>query len=184
MDFKQQFIYQIDYQHWANDALFNALDRLDNEARTSPQKLYSGSIHNSVDHLLFFYAKWFARLRGEHQTGGYVGMLHPDWRELKNAMRHEIREMQRWLERQPQDFFDERLFFKRTSNRQENSLWVRDALTHVFTFASIERGQISAVAAALGAPFPDMSYYSYRQEMGDHLQNMRKSETAAAAHGS
>ena len=29
MDFKQQFIYQIDYQHWANDALFNALDRLD-----------------------------------------------------------------------------------------------------------------------------------------------------------
>ena len=30
MDFKQQFIYQIDYQHWANYALFNALDRLDN----------------------------------------------------------------------------------------------------------------------------------------------------------
>jgi hypothetical protein len=92
-------------------------------------------------------------------------------------MRHEIREMQRWLERQPQDFFDERLFFKRTSNRQENSIWVRDALTHVFTFATLERGKISAVAATLGAPFPDMSYYSYRQEMGDHLQHMRQSET-------
>lgn len=180
MDFKQQFIYQIDYQHWANDALFNALDRLDGAARTSPQKLYCGSIHNSLDHLLFFYDKWFARLKGEHQGSGYTGTVHGDWKELKNAMRREIRDMQRWLERQPQDFFDERLFFKRTSNREESSLWVRDALTHLFTFAAVERGQISAVGAALGAPFPDLSYYSYRQEMGDHLQNLRKAETTPA----
>lgn len=183
MDFKQQFIYQIDYQHWANDALFNALDRLSPEARNTPQKLYFGNIHDSIDHLLFFYKKWFARLRGEHQTMGYTGTVHADWRELKHNMRREIREMQRWMERQPQDFFDERLFFKRTSNRQESSIWVRDALTHIFTFASTERGQISAAAAALGAPFPDMSYYSYRQEMGDHLQNMRKVDTSAIANG-
>jgi uncharacterized damage-inducible protein DinB len=177
MDFKQQFIYQIDYQHWANDALFNALDRLNDEARTSPQQLYCGNIHNSIDHLLYFYDKWFTRLKGEDLAAGYACTQHSDWRELKNTMRHEVREMQRWLERQPQDFFDERLFFKRISNRQENSIWVRDALTHVFTFAALERGKISAVAAALGAPFPDMSYYSYRLEMGDHLQHMRQSET-------
>lgn len=183
MDFKQQFIYQIDYQHWANDALFNALDRLDQGARTSPQKLYFGNIHNSLDHLLFFYSKWFARLKGEHQTASYGGTVHTDWRELKNSIRREIREMQRWLERQPQDFFDERLFYKRTSNRQESSIWVRDALTHIFTFAALERGQLSAVAASLGAPFADLSYYSYRQEMGDHLQNLRKAEPSHIASG-
>lgn len=181
MDFKQHFLYQIDYQHWANDALFNALDRLDEEARHSPQKLYFGNLHNSLDHLLFFYIKWFARLRGEHQATSYTGTVHHDWRELKNTLRHEIRDMQRWLERQPQDFFDERLFFKRTRNRQENSIWVRDALTHIFTFAAQERGNIGAIAATMGAPFPELSYYNYRLEMGEHLQHMRKAEPHAAA---
>lgn len=183
MDFKQHFLYQIDYQHWANDVLFNALDRLDEGARTSSQKLYFGSLHNSVDHLLFFYEKWFARLKGEDRAGSYNATRHQDWRVLKNAMRHEVREIQRWIERQPQDYFDERLFFKRSRNRQENSIWVRDALTHIFTFASLERGHIAAIASTLGAPFADMSYYNYRLEMGEHLQNLRKTETGVYAGG-
>lgn len=179
MDFKQYFLYQTDYQHWANDALFNALDRLDNEARSSPQKLFFGNIHNSVDHLAFFHRKWFARLQGEGQAVRYTGATHADWRELKNALRQEIRAMQRWLERQPQEFFDSRLNYRRTMSQEAIGVWVRDALTHVFTFAAQERGQISAVASALGAPSPDMTYYTYRLEMGEHLENMRKTESGA-----
>jgi uncharacterized damage-inducible protein DinB len=183
MDFKQQFIYQIDYQHWANDALFNALDRLDPEARISQQKLYFGSLHNNIDHLLFFYGKWFARLKGEQQATGYTGTVHHDWRDLKNSMRHDIREMQRWLEHQPQDFFDDRLFFNRTRSGEENSIWVRDALTHIFTYAATERGNLAAIASTLGAPFPDLSYYNYRHEMGEHLHNMRKAAPSASVSG-
>jgi len=46
-----------------------------------------------------------------------------------------------------------------------------------FSYASLERGHISAVGSALGAPYPDMAYYTYRQEMGKHLENLRKNET-------
>lgn len=175
MSFKQYFVYQTDYQHWANDVLFNALDRLSEDARNSSQKLFFGSIHNSVDHLAFFYRKWFARLKGEHQSVSYNGTLIADWRELKNAMRQDIRSMQRWLEHQPDDFFDSRINYLRTLSHEEKGVWVRDALTHVFTYASLERGHISAVGSALGAPFPDMGYYTYRLEMGEHLENLRKS---------
>lgn len=176
MDFKQHFLYQTDYQHWANDALFNALDRLDQEALTSKQQLFFGSLHNSVDHLLFFYSKWFARLKGERPTARYLGTVHSDWRELKNGLRHEIRALQHWMERQPQDFFDGRLTYQRTMSQKENSVWIRDAYTHMFTYASLERGYISAIARTLGAPYPDMSYYTYRLEMGEHLQHMRQAE--------
>lgn len=181
MDFKQHFLYQTDYQHWANDALFNAIDRLDQEARVSSQQLYFGSLHNSMDHLLFFYRKWFARLKGESRAPRYSGTVHTDWHELKNNMRHEIRAMQRWLERQPQDYFDGRLIYRRTMSQQENSVWVRDAYTHIFTYASLERGYISAIARTLGAPFPDMSYYTYRLEMGEHLQHMRTAESTLSS---
>ncbi len=176
MSFKQYFLYQTDYQHWANDRLFNALDRLDDETRHVQQKLFYGDIHHTVDHLLFFYRKWHARLKGEGQSASYNEQLHRDWRDLKNAIRQEVRDLQRWLEYQPESFFDGKLNYRRTLNHEEKGVWVRDALTHIFTYASLERGHLSAAGSALGAPFPDMAYYTYRLEMGEHLENLRKNE--------
>ena len=174
MNFRNYFIYLADYQHWANDALFNALDRLDDATRTNPNTLYYGNIHDSLDHLAFFFKKWHCRLKGEPFIERYSGRQHGDWRELKNTLRHEIRELQHWLEQQPDDYFDHRLTYQRTLNHQESGLWVRDALTHMFTYAALERGHIATAATALGAPNPDMSYYSYRMEMGEHLDHLRK----------
>lgn len=176
MNFKQYFIYQTDYQHWANDVLFNALDRIGEEARASEQKLFFGSIHRTVDHLRFFYGKWFARLRGESETVEYSATVHTDWRELKNAMRQEVRTMQHWMERQQDGFFDSQIRYRRTLNREEKGTWVRDAFTHIYTYAALERGYLSAAGSALGAPCPDMSYFTYRMEMGEHLEHLRKTE--------
>lgn len=174
MDLKQHFLYQADYQHWANDVLFNALDHLDKDRRQASQKLFYGSIHGCIDHLLYFFRKWNARLKGEVFTAGYTQGLHPEWRELKNALRQEIRDFQRWLEQQPEEFFDSKLTYRRTLNHELREIWVRDALTHVFTYAALERGHVSAVGSAVGAPFPDMAYYTYRLEMGEHLEHMRR----------
>ena len=174
MGFKQYFIYQADYQHWAKDVLFNALDRLDEASRTDPKTLYFGSIHGSVDHLGLFYRKWLARLKGETFAPHHNGVQHPDWRQLKDSLRHEIRALQNWLEQQPEEFFDTRISYRRTLSHEEKGVWVRDALTHIFTYGSLERGHISAAASTLGAPYPDMGYFTYRQEMGDHLEHMRQ----------
>jgi len=174
MDFKQYFLYQADYQHWANDLMFNALDRLDDEARKGKQQLYFSCIHDSVDHLAFFHHKWLTRLKGDSPSVKYTDTLHADWRELKNVLRHETRELQRWLEQQTQSFFDTLLHYRRTEGQEEKSIWARDCLTHIFTYASLERGHITAIAATLGAPLPDMSYYAYRREMGEHVENIRK----------
>lgn len=181
MDFKQYFLYQTDYQHWANNTLFNALDRLDEEARNSPQKMLFESLHNSVDHLAYFYVKWFARLKGEQQAPAYTGTVHADWRELKNDMRQTVRAIQRWLEHQPEEFYDRQLRYRRTLSQAENAIWVRDALTHMYTYAAMERGQIAAIAGTLGAPLPSMAYYTYRREMGSHLENMRRSDAGNEA---
>ncbi|MCZ7654662.1 MAG: hypothetical protein M5R42_10885 [Rhodocyclaceae bacterium] len=40
LSWKQYFIYQADYQHWANEALFACLDRLDARALSEPQGLF------------------------------------------------------------------------------------------------------------------------------------------------
>lgn len=174
MGFKQYFLYQTDYQHWANDVLFNALERLDDATRREPCKLFFGSIHGTLDHLLFFTRKWHARLKGEQYAEAYGAVQYADWRELKNALRQEIRDLQRWLDSQPEAFFDDRLSYRRTLSHEASDVWVRDALTHLFTYAALERGQLSASASARGAPSADMAYYTYRLEMGEHLEHLRR----------
>ncbi len=174
MDFKQHFLYQTDYQHWANELLFSALDRLEDGARKAPQRLYRASLHDSVDHLAFFTRKWLARLRGEDFALRYTDTIHHDWRELKGVLRQDMRAILRWLEQQPPAFFDAPLVYRRSISQQTHRVWVRDALTHIYTHAAMERGSIAGLAASLGAPLVDMSYAGYRQEMGEHLDRLRQ----------
>jgi two-component system NtrC family sensor kinase len=49
LSWKQYFIYQADYQHWANEVLFECLDRLDPKALAEPQGLFFSTIHQTVD---------------------------------------------------------------------------------------------------------------------------------------
>ncbi|HQR51402.1 MAG TPA: DinB family protein [Methylophilaceae bacterium] len=174
MDFKQYFLYQTDYQHWANNVMLGALDRLDDEARQSTLKIYSGTIHNSIDHLVFFHRKWLARLKGEQRATTYSCATHHDWRKLKENLRYELRQMQHWLERQPEDFFCSSLNYQRSRSGEQQGVWVRDALTHIYTYAATERGSISLAGSMLGAPLVDMAYFTYRQEMKGHVENMQK----------
>jgi uncharacterized damage-inducible protein DinB len=49
---KSYFVVQADYQHWADEVLFSALDHLQSEAIGSEQGLCFNSIHHTVDHML------------------------------------------------------------------------------------------------------------------------------------
>lgn len=174
MNYKQYFVYQTDYQHWANNVMLAALDRLDDEARQSPLKIYYGTIHDNIDHLVFFHRKWLARLKGEQRATTYSCATHHDWRQLKDNLRHELRQMQYWLEQQPEEFFCEKLSYQRSRSGEQQAIWIRDALTHIFSYAATERGRIAQAGSTLGAPLTDMAYLTYRQEMQEHLENMQK----------
>lgn len=167
---KRHFVYQADYQHWANDALFIAVDHLDEAARHAPQGLYFENIHMAVNHILVVARNWMARFRGE-QPSGSEAVFCPDWKELKNALRHEFRDMQRWLEAQPESFFEAEIAYS-GPDHQPHHIWVRDALNHVMTHAAHQRGLVAAVAMRLGAPIPEMDYLRYKHEMEQHLQRI------------
>ena len=108
---KNHFVVQADYQHWANEVLFSSLDHLQADVIGSDQGLFFNSIHHTVDHLLLVSQSWLARLQGEQLAVNYKVINNPDWRELKMAMRRETRKLQSWLETQPLEFFDRQIDF-------------------------------------------------------------------------
>lgn len=177
---KSYFIVQADYQHWANEVLFDALGHLEPEAVASDQGLFFTSIHHTVDHMLMVSRAWLARLQGENLAVNYRQIHHPDWRELMNALRQETRRLQGWLEAQPDDFYDGQISFTGGDGRTR-SMWVRDALTHLFTHYAHHRGQVSAAATRLGAPCPEMDFVYYRREMERLLNGVRNDQHPRAA---
>lgn len=169
---KKHFVYQSDYQHWANDKLFDSLDVLDDEARHSNQGMVFESMHKTVNHILLVTRNWMSRLKQEQAASGHDEMYVADWKELKHALRQEFRGMQRWLEARPEMFFDEKVDDPNDLGLP-SQLWVRDALTHVMTHAAHQRGQVIAVAVRLGAPVPELDFIFYKREMERSLENLR-----------
>lgn len=176
---KSYFVVQADYQHWANEVLFSALDHLQPEALGGDEGLYFKSVHHTVDHMLLVGQSWLARLQGDSLAVNYRVINHPDWRELKIALRRETRRLQSWLEAQPVEFLDTRISFA-GSDGKTRTMWVRDALTHLFTHYAHHRGQVSAVATRLGAPCPEMDFVSYRREMERLLNGTQRSRMSPA----
>ena len=169
---KSHFVIQADYQHWANEVLFSSLEHLTPDAIDSDQGLFFRSIHHTVDHMLMVSRVWLARLQGEDLSVNYREIHHPDWRELQNALRRETRKLQSWLEAQPDTFYDGEMTYTARDGR-DHRMWVRDALTHLYTQYAHHRGQVSAVATRLGAPCPEMDFVLYRREMDRLLNELR-----------
>lgn len=179
---KNHFVIQADYQHWANEVLFASLEHLTPDALESDQGLYFRSIHHTVDHLLAISQLWFARLKGEAIDVNVHASQHPDWRELQNALRLETRRLQAWLEAQDDTWFEREIEFAGSDGRACR-MWVRDILTHLYTLYAHHRGQVSAVAIRLGAPCPEMDYVDYRREMERLLNEVRNAGSNPPAGG-
>lgn len=168
---KKHFIYLADYQHWANEKLFESLDHLTDVARKSDQDLFFHSVHHTLDHLLVVNRLWWARLRGQALTVNFNTIEVHDWRLLKHTLQQESRQFQHWLESQPDVFFEMSLSYAGDDGKS-NENWSRDILSHIFTHASHHRGQVSAVATRLGAPAPQLDFISYKLEMIDCLDQL------------
>jgi uncharacterized damage-inducible protein DinB len=171
---KSYFLIQADYQHWANEELFSALDHLAPEVIDSDQGLFFNSILHTVDHMHVVSQAWLARLKGETFAANYKVINTPDWRELKTALRKETRLLQNWLADQPDEFFDDQIIFV-GSDGLPREMWVRDALVHIFTHYAHHRGQVSAVITNMGGPCPEMDFVYYRRAMAKVLNETRLS---------
>ena len=169
---KNHYVVLADYQHWANEVLFSSLDHLQADVLDSDQGLFFKSIHHTVDHMLTVSQVWLARLQGENLEVNYRVINHPEFRELKQSLRRETRKLQAWLETQLEEFFTAEMSFTGSDGKQR-SMWVREALTHLFTHYAHHRGQISAVITRLGGPCPEMDFVYYRREM-DRLLSVVK----------
>src|SRR5579885_3238830 len=119
------------YNRWQNENLYGAADGLSDAERKRDRGAFFGSIHGTLNHLLWGDRAWMSRFAGTPKVT--VGIkdstgLYPDWEELDRELTWFSGAMQREL---------------------TMPKWV--LVTHFFNHQTHHRGQVHAMLTAAGA---------------------------------
>lgn len=151
------------YNAWFNERLYDACERLADEERRRDRGAFFGSIHCTLNHVMWGDRMWlrrfaaqgvhFASLTDEvlalpagavHET-----LLHEDWAELRRARRSLDAAIEAWVADMPAD---QPLATMRYANTKgvprEHPAW--KAMTHFFNHQAHHRGQVTTLLMQAG----------------------------------
>jgi uncharacterized damage-inducible protein DinB len=151
------------YNTGFNEQLYNACERLDDAARTAPRGAFFGSIHGTLNHILWGDRVWLGRLAAQPGTdtgwpatllalpdgARHETLLYANWAELRTHRRELDIALEAWLARLPDDGVQRPMRYHNTLGvRREHPVW--QALTHLFNHQTHHRGQITTLLAQAG----------------------------------
>ncbi len=143
-----------EYNHWANQRILDAAERLTAEQLTAPNELGWGSIHGALTHILDAEYGWFSFLFDRKDEG----VLDPDQFSSIAELRERWRTQQTVAEACLDSLNDGDLERVHASRGQDKtyawSLW--QALAHVVNHGTQHRSECAALLTGLGASPGDM----------------------------
>ncbi len=142
------------YGQWQNASLISAANTLNEDARRENRGAFFGSIHATLDHLLWGDRLWLSRFGGCQAPNGGIPtstMQFPDWEKLK-AMRENIdAAMVTWADRQSQACIDSDFLWITSAGVTVGTFPRWKLIQQMFNHGTHHRGQVHAMLTAAGA---------------------------------
>ena len=148
------------YNTWFNARLYDACEHLDDAARKAPRGAFFGSIHGTLNHLLWGDTMWLGRFAAQGEglpadllvlpAGAvYETELHTDWAALRTQRARLDAAIEAWLAALPADFPLRTMRYSNTKGVQRaHPMW--QALTHFFNHQTHHRGQVTTLLMQAG----------------------------------
>jgi uncharacterized damage-inducible protein DinB len=143
-----------EYNRWQNENLYGAAEGLSDGARKEPRGAFFGSIHGTLNHLLWGDQMWLSRFAGTPRPKVLsipesVGMLD-SWHDLKRERTTFDRMILDWAERlDPAWFAGELTYFSGGAGRElTRPKWL--LVTHMFNHQTHHRGQVHCMLTQAG----------------------------------
>ena len=152
------------YHAWATHKLLTQdLAGLSDEDWHRDLRLFFGSVHRTVNHLLVADHLWYARFADNTSLRlALDAELHRDRAELVAALGTAADRWAPWVEAMDSSRLDGDLVYTRTDG-QVARIPFAPALGHVFNHATHHRGQITAGVTALGHEGPSLDWSRFLQ---------------------
>lgn len=152
------------YHAWATRKLLvENLAQLSDEEWHRDLRLFFGSVHRTVNHLLVADTIWYPRFA--ESAAPRIALdaeLHTDRAELCVALATAVDRWVPWVEAMDATRLDGDLVYTR-SDGVAARIPFAPALGHVFNHATHHRGQITAGVTAMGHPGPSLDWASLLQ---------------------
>ncbi|MBX3553013.1 MAG: DinB family protein [Pseudolabrys sp.] len=141
------------YNRWQNENLYGVADRLSDHERRRDRGAFFGSIHQTLNHLLWGDRQWMSRFAGWPKPS--IGIresvsLYPDWNDLKRERTAADAAIIAWADGFDPDWTKGDLtWFSGGLNREvTRPRW--QLVTHFFNHQTHHRGQVHAMLTQAG----------------------------------
>ena len=141
------------YNRWQNESLYRVADGLTDDARRLMRGAFFGSIHRTLNHILWGDMIWMSRFaKTDKPQAGMSGSaeLHAEWRDLVAARKAFDDTIENWAEKLDPSWPEGNLTWFSVITQTERSMprWV--LVTNMFNHQTHHRGQVHAMLTQAG----------------------------------
>jgi len=141
------------YNRWQNESLYGVADTLSDTERKRPRGAFFGSIHATLNHLLWGDRIWMSRLAGTPRPDGGIQQsvsTYDDWNDLKRERTMFDAVMVDWADRlDPAALCGELTWFSGAMKAEvRKPTWL--LVTHMFNHQTHHRGQVHCLLTQAG----------------------------------
>jgi uncharacterized damage-inducible protein DinB len=151
------------YNRWFNQRLYDACAQIPDEERKRDRRAFFGSIHTTLNHLIWGDQTWLKRFADQGVAFGSLGpkvldlppgavhatVLYQDWAALRAKREQLDAAIEEWARDMPPDFPLRTMRYANTKGVQRaHPMW--QGLTHFFNHQTHHRGQVTTLLAQAG----------------------------------
>ncbi|WP_455372340.1 DinB family protein [Limibacillus halophilus] len=164
---KEHFLSLANYNAWANERLYEAVEHLPEGAWSAPREAaFFTSIRGTLNHILLADRAWMDRLEGHPPRFSSLDeMLHDDFESLRADRKLEDRRILSYCDELKQSSLLNDIEYRTVGGQQMVTRHDR-ILTHLFNHQTHHRGQAHALILEAGAEPPPLDYIYYLRSLG------------------
>ena len=139
------------YNQWMNEKLYATCADIDDDTRKADRGAFFGSLHSTLNHLLFGDRAWMGRFTGKAYTLAPMGAdLYADFDELRSERAAMDRDILDWTAGLTDDWLQGDLTWVSGADNIERSRprWI--CVSHMFNHQTHHRGQAHCLLTQLG----------------------------------
>ena len=158
-----------DYNHWANNRVYDGCAALSDEDYRADRGAFFGSAHRTLNHLLVADRIWLRRITGIGTAPMELNViLFEDFAELRAAREAKDNRFITLAKSLSPDDFERAVTYTPVSNPILVTDPLAGMLAHVFNHQTHHRGQIHTILTSLGQPSVVLDMIAFLRTDGKH----------------
>lgn len=139
-----------EYNQWMNRKLYAICAEIPDAVRKQDQGAFFGSIHGTLNHLLFGDRVWIGRFINQLFTAKIGDELYSDFAELRQAREQMDQQILAWTQQLSPEWLSQPFTFKSGVDGKTRTMPAWILVTHLFNHQTHHRGQLTTLLSQNG----------------------------------